>query len=142
MVNWYAEMCAFGFAGLGASPFSEGNKSSSPSDNYENRTVIRGEALQLSQGPSKVPRAPHTPGFDAMLPHDQQTSSPKMDEMALRMLNVAPLLADFIVSIAHDRPDAAEKAFKLSYHWVFRCTGKVVMDIISHIDNPFWGYRQ
>eukprot|EP00639_Heterosigma_akashiwo_P028944 CAMPEP_0194668798 /NCGR_PEP_ID=MMETSP0295-20121207/4200_1 /TAXON_ID=39354 /ORGANISM="Heterosigma akashiwo, Strain CCMP2393" /LENGTH=211 /DNA_ID=CAMNT_0039551657 /DNA_START=903 /DNA_END=1535 /DNA_ORIENTATION=- len=62
-----------------------------------------------------------------------------MDEMALRMLNVAPLLADFIVAIAHDLPDAAEKAFKLSYHWVFRCTGKVVMDIISHIDTTtFW----
>mmetsp|Transcript_10290 Transcript_10290/g.17020 ORF Transcript_10290/g.17020 Transcript_10290/m.17020 type:complete len:512 (+) Transcript_10290:969-2504(+) len=139
MVNWYAEMCAFGFAGLGASPFSEGNKSSSPSDNYENGTVIRGEALQLSQGPSKVPRAPHTPGFDAMLQHDQQTSSPNMNVLTMEMLFIAPILVQFTAAVAHNMPDVAEKALNLTDSWHFRCTKIYIDSVLRQNDDTHFG---
>ena len=82
---------SFGFASPGAMAFGKGNKSSSPSDNYDNGTDIQGEASQLSHGPSKMTWAPHTPGFVASLQPGQQISNPKMDEMTLRMQDIAPL---------------------------------------------------
>ena len=121
MGNVCAKESSFGFAGPGAMAFGKGNKSSSPSDNDNNGTAIRGKASQLlSHGPSKVTQAPDTPGFDAILQHGQQISGSKMDIVTMEIHFKAPFLWEFIEAFVQDMPVALKKVYKLDHSWNLR----------------------